>query len=492
MSGLGAEEIEAGHSAKPDFNRGSGGEPLIQMPDGKSKRYARQSSHGDTLDDKSGLSNWLVAKGIEGAAKDQSILARAIASSPYEDHKSDWTTLRQDAIQAGRGSYRADIGTAVHAMSERWEQDSSYDPGPKFSPALEAYSKVQKDLGLVSQLIECQFVNDEFHTAGTADRLYQLTKPLITPSDEILLPGTLVIGDLKTGSSLELSAPGYSIQLAGYAGSVLYDVVNNVRIPTPTINQRWAIIMHLDVEEAHCEFLWVDLEVGRFGARLAEEVREWRRAWRRKAGYKATMLPVKVAGDSQAQFDAEQAQFDADVEAVSGVSEFAKGSLKPEPKVEALSDYAKMTKDQLLALANDQYNLGMPKGYAKTRIIDAIFAHEAKQLETSEQRIANLAAECIDGAQRIEQLLKAEVAPEDDLDRWIEYCRRRLDIIKENEKARPWALARWDSKVLVPPKAITSLAQARALSKFLDRVEAEFGMTFVEGEPAPLPKKRES
>ena len=81
MTGLGAEEIEDQHQARPDFNRGAGGEPLIQMPDGKSKRYARQSSHGDCLEDKSGLSNWLVAKGIEGASKDQSILARAIAAS---------------------------------------------------------------------------------------------------------------------------------------------------------------------------------------------------------------------------------------------------------------------------------------------------------------------------------------------------------------------------------------------------------------------------
>jgi hypothetical protein len=448
VSGLGAEEIEAGHSAKPDFSRGAGGEPLVQMLDGKQKRYARQSSHGDCLDDKSGLNNWLVAKALEGAAKDQSILARAIASSPYEDHKSDWTKLRQDAIQSGRGSYKADVGTAVHAMSERWELDSDYDPGPKFSPALEAYSKVQKDLGLKSQLIECQFVNDEYNTAGTADRLYELTKPLITPTDEILPAGTFVIGDLKTGSSLEFSAPGYSVQLAGYAGGVLYDVVNNVRIPTPTINQDWAIIMHLDVESAHCEFIWIDLEVGRFGARLAEEVREWRRAWRRKEGYKASMLPVKVATEPEAQ---------PEVEA------------EPEAVVEGLSDYSKMTKGQLLALANDDYNLGLPNGYSKARIIDTISVHEAAKPKVV----------IVDEAE--------DEAPEDDLDGWIDYCRRRLDRIKSDIRARPWALARWDSKVLVPPKSITTLAQAHALSRYLDRVEAEFGMQFVTGQPCPAP-----
>ena len=456
MSGLGAEEIEDSHQARPDFNRGAGGEPLIQMPDGKQKRYARQSSHGDTLEEKSGLNNWLVAKAVEGAAKDQSILARAIASSPYEDHKSDWTAIRQDAIQAGRGSYKADIGTAVHAMSERWEEESDYDPGGIYTPALEAYSKLQNELGLKSQLIECQFVNDEYNTAGTADRLYELTKPLITPTDEILLPGTLVVGDLKTGSSLEFSAPGYAIQIAGYAGGVLYDVVNNVRIPTPSINQRWAIIMHLDVESAHCEFIWIDLEVGRFGARLAEEVREWRRAWRRKEGYKASMLPVKVAPDP-AEEPEPQVEDEAETEAADPkpIWTMNKAELVEEGKRRGVEIKPSWNKPEMLATLEQR---------PKVVIVDE---NEEAPEDPPE-------------------------APEDDLDAWIDYCRRRLDIIKNDDRVRSWALARWDSKALVPPKQIVNLDQARALSKYLDRVEAEFGLPFVEGQPVPLPTKRAS
>jgi hypothetical protein len=139
---------------------------------------------------------------------------------------------------------------------------------------------------------------------------------------------------------------------------------------------------------------------------------------------------------------------------------------EPEVEVEALSDYSKMTKGQLLGIANSDYDLGIPMGFAKARIITAIVAHEAKVPESA-----------------------PEEAPEDDLDGWIDYCRRRLDIIKSDTRARPWALARWDSKVLVPPKSITTLAQAHALSKYLDRVEAEFGMQFVTGQPSPAPRK---
>lgn len=301
MSGIGAEDLEREHQAPPDYERGAGGEPLITMPDGKRERYARTSSLGDTLDEKSGLANWKTTKAMEGLAHDDALIARVKAATPYEENRSEWPRLREDAINAGRGSWKADIGTAVHKMSERWEADETYDPGAPYTAPLEAYSVGLAELGLVSQMMEVQIVNDDLRIAGTVDRVYELTKPLIAPDDTVLRPGELVIGDLKTGSSLEYSIPGYAVQLAGYASGQLYDVVTNTRQPTPQINQRWAIIVHISVEEATCEFLWVDLEVGHFGARLANEVKEWRRNWRRKDGYKSTLLPVAVGDDVPAE-----------------------------------------------------------------------------------------------------------------------------------------------------------------------------------------------
>jgi hypothetical protein len=421
MTGIGVEELEK-DEARPDFNRGAGGEPLIPDTDGKVQRYARMSSFGDTLEEKSGLNNWLVAKAMEGAAKDQSILARAIAASPYEDHKSDWTKLRQDAIQAGRGSYKADVGTAVHAMSERWEQESDYDPGGKFTPALEAYSKVQGALGLKSQLIECQIVNDEIRGAGTADRLYELTKPLVTPDGQVLLPGTLVIGDLKTGSSLDFSAPGYAIQLAGYAGGVLYDVVSNVRLPTPSINQRWAIIMHLSVEDCHCEFIWVDLEVGRFGGRLAEEVREWRREWRRKNGYKASWVDVKVA-DGSAPVVAEP---------------------EPEPGSKPVGSMSKAE------LVEEGKRLGVEVKPSWNK---------PEMVATLEQAAGKVSSD--DVATSSDPEPEPEPQPEIVLD---------------------WMQVRWP-KGLLPPKAITTIDQAKALDDYLARVESHWQLGFVAGQP---------
>lgn len=311
------EEIED-DLPPPDFQRGAGGEPLITQEDGKRDRYSRVSSVGGVLEDDSGLTNWRISKALEGQAKRPELVAATLAASPYEDNKQAFTKLREDAIQAGRGSYKADLGTAVHAMSERWEQDDDYDPGDQYRPALELYSAEMRRLGLVSTHIECQFVNDEHRIAGTADRIYKLSRDLMAPDESIIPAGSLLIGDLKTGSSLAFSLPGYTIQLAGYAGGVLYDVVNNVRVDTPEINQEWAIIVHLSVEKEICEFLWVDLEVGRYGLNLVGEVKEWRRNWRRKAGYKASCVEVLLADE-----------------------------VEPEPEPEPVRDMAAMMRDRL-------------------------------------------------------------------------------------------------------------------------------------------------
>jgi hypothetical protein len=303
MSGVGIEDLVS--HEPPDFIRGQGGAPRVIDPTNPEKliTVARSSSLGDTLDDKSALTNWRIDRAMDGMASKPELVAKVLAAKG--DDRAAYTKLREEAINSGKGSQRADLGTAVHAMTDRWETEPDWDPGSPFREALEAYTAEMTRLGLKTQLIECKFVNYDAGTAGTADRLYETTEPLQVPDGSILPAGTLVIGDTKTGDSLEYSIPGYSIQLATYAGSQLYDVVNNCVLPTPPINQDWAIIMHVSVEKATCEAIWVDLEVGRYGIGLANEVREWRRNWRRKEGYSlgnqrvecAIVVPDEVVDD---------------------------------------------------------------------------------------------------------------------------------------------------------------------------------------------------
>lgn len=373
------EEIEE-DMPPPDFQRGAGGEPLITMEDGKRDRYSRVSSIGGVLEDDSGLTNWRISKALEGQAKRPELVAATLAASPYESNKQAFTKLREEAIQAGRGAYKADLGTAVHAMSERWEQEEDYDPGDKFRPALELYSAGMERLGLVSTHIECQFVNDEHRIAGTADRIYKLSKDLMAPDESIIPAGSLLIGDLKTGSSLAYSLPGYTIQLAGYAGGVLYDVVNNVRVETPEINQDWAIIVHLSVEKNICEFLWVDLEVGRYGLDLVGSVKQWRRDWRRKEGYKASCVEILLAEevavpepepepmDMTAAMKDRLDRIKANPEAKAACIKYWPAGVKVAKQCETPEDWAKLDK----FLADVEAEFGLPFSDGLSAVIEML------------------------------------------------------------------------------------------------------------------------
>ncbi len=275
--GIDLEEIDD-TPEKPDFRRANGA-PMIVDKEGKNQRYSRPSSFGKVLDDESALTNWRIDRAIVGVAKDRAIQARVIAAK--EDDRSAWTSLREVSISAGRGAEKADIGTALHAMSERWEKETDFDPGPPYRAKLEAYTAEMERLGLVSEMFEFPMVSTDYRTAGTCDRLYQLTRPLVLPSGEIMEAGTFVIGDLKTGAKLEYSIPGYAIQLALYACGELYDVVADQFLPTPPINQYWGLIVWMPSgDEDTCEFLWVSLDVGNYGAYLVHETKDWRKKWR--------------------------------------------------------------------------------------------------------------------------------------------------------------------------------------------------------------------
>ena len=276
MTSIDLEDIE-GTPEKPDFRRASGA-PMIIDKEGRNQRYSRPSGWGKTLDDENALVSWKINTAARGVAMDKSLQAEWIAVS--DDDKAQKRKLQEKAIQAGRGNQASDTGTALHAMSERWEDpDDDFDPGP-FRASLEAYSAEMDRLGIVSELFEYTVANEEYRAAGTCDRLYRLTKPLETPDGGFLPVGTLIIGDLKTGKSLDFSLPGYHVQMAIYAQGEFYDVEQDCFMPTPEIEQKWGIIVHMPANAETCEFIWCDLEVGNYGAYLVHEIKDWRRKWR--------------------------------------------------------------------------------------------------------------------------------------------------------------------------------------------------------------------
>jgi hypothetical protein len=270
---------------KRDFRRANGA-PMIVDKEGKNQRLSRPSGWGKILDDENALVNWKIDRAAIGVATDPALQARYVAVK--DGDREALKGLRELAINAGRGAQAADIGTALHAMSERWEDpEDDFDPPEEYAKSLRVYSKTLEEFGLVSELFEYHVVNLKRGCAGTADRLYRTTREIVTPDGEIHPPGTLFVGDLKTGKSLDFSLPGYTVQMALYAEGELYDVDKDEFLPTPPINRDWGILVHLPAGQEVCSLIWCDMGVGEWGAGLVADVKQWRRLWKNVEPYGA-------------------------------------------------------------------------------------------------------------------------------------------------------------------------------------------------------------
>ena len=271
------------HEQRNDFRRANGSPLVSDMSDpNKTQRYRRPSSYGKPLDDDSALVEWRIWKSMIGVARSKALAAKVNACK--DEDKAEKRALRDEATDKGAANESADMGTALHAMTVRWEDraDTDFDPPEQYVADLTAYSDMLTAYGLVSEHTEVHMVNDAYRAAGTADRIYRTTRELTTPDGLVWPVGTLFLGDLKTGQKLDFSLPGYCVQCAIYADGVFYDVKAERRMPTPEINRQWCLIVHLPVGGAKCELLWISVEIGLRGALLAFDVKEWQNAW--KAG----------------------------------------------------------------------------------------------------------------------------------------------------------------------------------------------------------------
>lgn len=283
MSSIDVNLLDDEHEQRNDYRRANGS-PLVSDPHnpGKTLRYRRPSSYGKPLDDDSALTEWRIWKSMIGVARSKALAAKVNATK--DEDKTEKRALRDEAMDKGAANEAADTGTALHAMTARWEdtKDTDFDPPEQYRPDLDAYWQMLQDYGLVSEYVEVHMVNDAYRAAGTADRIYRTTRELTTPDGLVWPVGTLFLGDLKTGAKLDFSLPGYCVQCAIYADGTFYDVHTEQRMPTPEINRQWCLLVHLPVGGGRCELLWISVEIGLRGALLAFDVKEWQNAW--KAG----------------------------------------------------------------------------------------------------------------------------------------------------------------------------------------------------------------
>lgn len=253
-----------------DFRRDQWGRPYIMQPNGKRVGYTRCSSAAKTIEDTFNLEKWAKRNVAYGMAHDSSLVARilALGGDPSTWDKTDKGHV-DDIVEAANAVAKAhkaaDIGTAVHRLTERMDRGEDVIGGP-YQADLDAYRAAMNAAGLNPAHVECRMVNDDLKMAGTCDRI-------------VAGEGSVTwIADIKTSASVDFGGLGWAAQLAAYAGGSLYDVEAEERIATPTIDREVGYIIHLPAGQGRCDIYEVDLVGGLAACRLANEIRSVRTA----------------------------------------------------------------------------------------------------------------------------------------------------------------------------------------------------------------------
>jgi len=251
-----------------DFVRDRWGRPLITPADGgKPVAYTRFSSHGQVLEDRFGLEKWKIRTAALGLSARPDLLAQVAACDPDDKQRLD--EIMGQALEAGGGSIGANLGTALHEFTQRFDlgELSLADIQEPWRSDVAAYADTLKrfDLTPVRELIEVNLVNDELQLAGTADRFYRRSD------------GRLVCADLKTGKAIGPNPLAYAVQLTAYAHSMLYDVEKGARYPIGDVDLDDGIIVHLPAQKASCTLYRVDLKMAMDAAWVATGVRGWQK-----------------------------------------------------------------------------------------------------------------------------------------------------------------------------------------------------------------------
>ncbi len=249
--------------------------PLIIPADGGDPvAYVRTSTLAKSLDDQSNLMTWTARMTAVGLALSPHLLDRVASltnkhSDPVTDARRDLNGIVKDAKLAAGGSSAADVGTALHEMTEVIDSGQELRiVGGRWTAHLDAYVQATAHLEMLE--LEQFVVNDEVQSAGTFDRLVRLPD------------GRVVVADLKTGKSDADYPLGVTTQISIYANGSRYDAETGERSPLhPDLDKTLGLLIHLPSKASppHCSLYDLDLVRGYQAAREAVAVRGIR-AWK--------------------------------------------------------------------------------------------------------------------------------------------------------------------------------------------------------------------
>lgn len=236
--------------AKPatEIPRDRWGRPLIVPPDGgKPVPYQRVSKLAKYLGDTYALDQWRSRQVVIGLARrpDLVTLARSVG-----DDKDRLNEIARGAMDAAESDRAANLGTALHALTEQVDDGADIDAMPLETHAdLAAYRDAMKGITVLAK--EVFIVCDELEAAGSFDKLLALPD------------GRIVIGDVKTGAHEPRYPFGTTQQIAVYSrGHIYADGKRAGHLPTLGIDQSVGVMIHMPAGTGTCTLYELDIDLG--------------------------------------------------------------------------------------------------------------------------------------------------------------------------------------------------------------------------------------
>jgi hypothetical protein len=256
---------------------------VVPPTGGKPQGYTRVTTVAKALDTGGGLAPWkaaMVAAGMmirPGLRAQWEMLMAESNGNPWyfsEASKKACKALVEECAAVGGANDRREMGTALHAitaLSDRGAPPTHLTEETMRDLAAYKAALTEYGIGIMAGAVEITVVLDEWCVAGTLDRIVSAAGF-----------ATHLIGDLKTGDSLEYSWGNIAVQLAAYAhGDDVYeqgaapDGSLDRRLPMPHVDQNWGLIFHLPAGSAAMRVYVVDLVAGW----AAFEASMWARTW---------------------------------------------------------------------------------------------------------------------------------------------------------------------------------------------------------------------
>ena len=241
------------------------GRYLIKTRSGKETSFPRVTTIAKCLDDEGALTAWKGRMTATGLVHRNDLL---VAASAALEDKGALDRIVQQAIEAAGASSKANIGTALHSLTQALDLGQQPAILPGLAADVDAYlaGVVRHGVIIDPRYVEVLLVNEKYEYAGTADRIARFS----TRKKKQIF-------DLKTGS-IDYSMNAIAVQMAMYANAeYTYDWRTKECTPPPDIDKTRGVILHLPAGQGRLDLYEVDLVAGWEAAQMAMAVRSWRK-----------------------------------------------------------------------------------------------------------------------------------------------------------------------------------------------------------------------